>query len=151
MSTPTNATAGAGAEVVVLGSCLFCRKRGRLSARASSIGCARCLERLGERWFELAARCVRSPAFARAVFAKIPAHDRAGQARFVELFGADFLREPRRDQGSGEGTIDLGRKLENRGTWEHRQEWTVPPPPMPASAFESRAELTLVRKNRTIE
>jgi hypothetical protein len=47
----------------------------------------------------------------------------------VELFGADFLREPRRDRGSGEGTIDLGRKLENRGTWEHRQEWTVPPPP----------------------
>jgi hypothetical protein len=106
------------AEIVTIGACVVCGKRGRIRLT----GCAPCLERFGERWFELAEKCQRQPAFARAVFAKIK--DRQGQARFVELFGADVLgMDPEKA-----GAIDLGRKLKNEGTWERRGEWTVPPP-----------------------
>lgn len=104
------------AEVFVLGRCLACGRRGSLR----SSGCAKCLVRFGERWFALADRCVHDRVFARAVFARIS--DRQGQARFVEIFGADVL-------GWDAPPVVLDRDLKSRGQWEHRQEWTIPPPP----------------------
>lgn len=109
------------AAVISIGACVVCGKRARLTLS----GCPACVAHLGERWFALAEKCRRQPAFARAVFAKIK--DRRGQARFVELFGADVLGM---DATPAIVPVDLERKLESEGRWVRRGEQTMPPPPL---------------------
>ena len=105
-------------DVIRIGSCMVCGQRGRLR----SGGCARCVDRLGERWFTISDRVKRDPVFARAAFARIS--HRAGQGKFIEMYGIEVLGlVPAESEG-----VDLGRELASEGKWVRRQEWTIPPP-----------------------
>jgi hypothetical protein len=105
-------------DIVRIGACVACGKR----ARVQSGGCGPCVRRIGEHWFALSERVKRDPVFARAAFARI-AH-RAGQAKFIEMYGIEVL-------GLApvvSGAVNLERELVSEGRWVRRQEWTIPPP-----------------------